>query len=161
MLLIPHIWLLQSSWFWHQSSLPSSLQTEMCCRDVHVAKLLRLIWQVFDQFQCSAACFFCLCSNSCFCWLQLLEVGCDMRQLGRSHMPPLMANSHLGLFCWRGRFMILFFQQVQVAPILLQLFKSRNESAYERPNAFHMAQAILSARWTFHTAAKEKIKRTT
>lgn len=54
--------------------------------------------------------------------------------------------------------MILFFQQVQVAPILLQLFKSRNESAYERPNAFHMAQAILSARWTFHTAAKEKIK---
>lgn len=45
-----------------------------------------------------------------------------------------------------------------MAPILLQLFKSRNESAYERPNAFHMAQAILSARWTFHTAAKEKIK---
>lgn len=23
-----------------------------------------------------------------------------MRQLGRSHVPPLMANSHLGLFCW-------------------------------------------------------------
>lgn len=46
-----------------------------------------------------------------------------MRQLGRSHMPPLMANSHLGLFRWRGRFMILFFQQVQVAPILLQLLK--------------------------------------
>lgn len=50
MLLIPHIWLLQSSWFWHQSRLPSSLRTEMCCRDVHVAKLLRLIWQVFDSF---------------------------------------------------------------------------------------------------------------
>lgn len=39
----------------------------------------------------------------------------------------------------------------------LSFLSSCNESAHERPNVFHMGQAILAARRTFHTAAKQEI----